>query len=79
MVDCFDLENSFKNLLYLTCVIYAPRFIHIKTAAMGPPPIERTLKTDLESVLMVYNQYYNTTSTFDCARYSLILKKKIAA
>ena len=36
---------------------------------MGPPPIERTLKTDLESVLMVLNNQYSNTSTFEVHKY----------
>ena len=37
------------------------RFIHNKTAASGPLPIERALKTDVLSILAAYQQLYSNT------------------
>ena len=36
------------------------RFIHSKTAATGPLPIERASKTELVSILSVYQSNSNT-------------------
>ena len=36
----------------------APRFKHSKTAATGPLPIERAFKTDVVSILAVYQQLF---------------------
>ena len=38
------------------------RFIHNKTAASGPLPIERALKTDVLSILAAYQQLYSNTN-----------------
>ena len=42
----------------------ASRFMHSKTAAQRPLPIERASKSDLVAILAVYqHQYSNTNST----------------
>ena len=43
----------------------ASRFIHNKTAATRPSPIERLLKTDLVTVLSVYYLYYSNTNQYN--------------
>ena len=40
-------------------------FIHNKTAATKPLPIERALKTDILTILVVYQLHYSNTSTGD--------------
>ena len=50
-----------------------PRFTHIKTAATGVLPIERASKTDMLSVLAMYQQLYsNTNHLLICVVYSTL-------
>ena len=52
------LENKYENVR----IELMPRLIHRRTATTRPLPIERALKTDLVTILAVYQLYYSNTN-----------------
>ena len=57
------------NLQQNCCIIsVASCFIHNKTAASKLLPIERALKTDILTILVVYQLHYSNTNTGDKQR-----------
>ena len=68
-------DRGWRCHIFSSNLLLAPRFIKIAmTAATGPLPIKRALKSDIVTLLVLYQQLYsNTTAIRTASSFSLIV------